>query len=317
MRRVLAGMMFAACLLQAGMIDIDSKPGLANTLTGATVTIGIHPAWQTNNPQNPGDIADTSAVWISYAATGFDGSVLQLPEGQTAVASIFHSFTSGTGGFQLLVWADDSTQVFMDNVLLTHAESYPIGFAPDRFGTFAEALTAGSHTLDFRLFQQGPDFNARQPLRVAVHRHCSFSRPRTGHTRSNAGGRGLAATRQNAFLQKLTTVERRRAALKPNEEPALGKSRRLETLQCALPVIRTVSAVRNQAARFCSSPTGDCVGKMALAPVREISARLLTRVTRYLQKGINHSRAWFAPTPVSRHSAFDVRRGIQSVCPQY
>jgi len=152
-------MMFAACLLQAGMIDIDSKPGLANTLTGATVTIGIHPAWQTNNPQNPGDTGDTSAVWISYAPTGFDGSVLQLPEGQTAVASIFHSFTSGTGGFQLLVWADDSTQVFMDNVLLTHAESYPIGFAPDRFGTFAEALTAGSHTLEFRLFQQGPDFN--------------------------------------------------------------------------------------------------------------------------------------------------------------
>jgi len=159
MKNVLIGGIFAFGLLHAGTIDLDSQPGLANSVSGATVLIGTHPWWQTNNPQNPGDPNDTSAVWISYGSTGFDGPVFQPFGGLSAVASIFHTFTSGAGALNLQVWSDDTTQVYLDDVPLTQHEVEPIGFAPDRSGTFTDTLTEGNHKLEFRMFQLGLELN--------------------------------------------------------------------------------------------------------------------------------------------------------------
>src|SRR5450759_1121239 len=52
----------------------SSQPSFAGVPTVATTP---HYAWQANNPVNPGNSTDNSAVWISYADTGYGGTQFQ------------------------------------------------------------------------------------------------------------------------------------------------------------------------------------------------------------------------------------------------
>lgn len=149
-------------MAHASTINLDSRPGLANTLTAGTVAIALHPAWQLNHPVNPGNAGDISAVWISYALTGYVDPVFSPELGTTPVVSIFQDFTSGAGSLLLRVWADDTAEVLLDGVSLiapkftqSTCSGQPIGCMPDDAGLLSSGLTAGAHQLEFKLFQVG------------------------------------------------------------------------------------------------------------------------------------------------------------------
>ena len=160
-----AAIFAAACftgLASASVILLDSRAGLLTDAPGTTVNITAHPLWEASNPLNPGDPSDTSAVWISYADTGFGGSHFQPFEGTTPIVSIFDSFTSGAGLLNLNVWADDSADVLLDGAYLAHAaftqstcSGQPIGCRPQDVGVISAALSSGDHTLAFVLYQTG------------------------------------------------------------------------------------------------------------------------------------------------------------------
>lgn len=150
----------------AGTIHLNSAPGLATSLGPTTVAITPHSLWQVNNPVNPGDPSDSSAVWISYMLSGFNGSQFQPHMGTTPVVSIFKNFTSSAGQLFLNVWADDTADVYLDGNLLMGAvftqsicSGQPIGCRPEDAGVFNVPITAGSHTLQFNLYQVGTGTN--------------------------------------------------------------------------------------------------------------------------------------------------------------
>jgi hypothetical protein len=148
----------------ASTVYIDSQAGLPTTVGNrTTVAIQTHSAWQPNHPINPGDPNDQSALWISYAATGF-GDAVFVPYGGTApVGSILYTFVSGAGTLRLNVWADDTAGVLLDGstylALPVFSQSIcsgaPIGCRPEDAGQLTAQLTAGTHTLQFDLYQTG------------------------------------------------------------------------------------------------------------------------------------------------------------------
>jgi hypothetical protein len=147
----------------ADVIDLDSGAGLATNLPGVdTVTITPDPLWQSNNPRNPGDPNDTSAVWISDGETGYGDSEFQPYEGTTPVVTVLENFQSGQGLLQLNVWADDTADVILDGNYLAHAvftqsicSGQPIGCRPQDDGQFSTLLNAGNHQLEFVMYQVG------------------------------------------------------------------------------------------------------------------------------------------------------------------
>jgi hypothetical protein len=161
---ILGSTLLLSGFAQAGTIYIDSVPGLPTSLPGYPTTVAItpHPQWQPNNPINPGDNLDDSAVWISYAPTGYGDSHFQPYQGTVPVVSIYSSFISGAGFLDLKVWADDTADVKLDGNYLKTAvftqstcSGQPIGCRPQDFELFTVPLTAGSHTLEFVLYQVG------------------------------------------------------------------------------------------------------------------------------------------------------------------
>jgi hypothetical protein len=161
---ILAGALLAlstlAGPLHAGVIDLDSAPGLLNSASPFTVGITPHPLWQSNSPVNPGDPSDTSAVWISYAPTGYGDGVFQAQS--NVPIRIFQPFTSGAGILTLNVWADDTADVLLDGVSLIAPKftqgicsGQAIGCQPQDVGELSSTLTAGNHTLEFRVYQVG------------------------------------------------------------------------------------------------------------------------------------------------------------------
>ena len=151
----------------AGLIILNSQPGMSNSLTPATVAITPHPAWQPNNPANPWNSTDTPAVWISYALTGYGDPNFQPYNGTTPVVSIFQTFTSDTGFLTLNVWADDTSQVLLDGVSVFSpvftqdvCSGQPIGCRPADFGVVSTPFETGTHELEFRLFQVGTGSNS-------------------------------------------------------------------------------------------------------------------------------------------------------------
>jgi hypothetical protein len=149
-------------LAHAGLIYLDSSPGLPTDLGPVTVAISPDPLWQPDNPANPGDVSDHSAVWISFADTGYGGSLFQSYQGTNPVVSVFDTFASGSGTLTLDVWADDTADVLLDGSYLMHGAftqkicaGQPIGCIPQDDGTIMAPLSAGSHTLEFVLYQVG------------------------------------------------------------------------------------------------------------------------------------------------------------------
>lgn len=161
----LLGIVFSGTA-HATLIHINSQAGLATSAGPTTVTINPHPLWQSNNPVNPGDSNDTSAVWISHQDSGYQGSQFQPYQGMTLVMSVFHSFWSGAGNLILKVWADDTAGVFLDGNQLfapvftqSTCSGQAIGCRPQDFALINTAITAGFHTLRFDTYQVGTGTN--------------------------------------------------------------------------------------------------------------------------------------------------------------
>ena len=156
---------------KAATILLNSAAGLAysnlNTTgqtsppatSGVTVTTGVHPLWQQNNPNG------SSAVWISYADTGYQGNHFQPSLGSTQVVAITDTFTAAENNvLNLEVWADDSAGVYVDGVLVfapvltqgSACSGQVIGCLPGQDGVLSNYhLAAGTHTITFDLYQTG------------------------------------------------------------------------------------------------------------------------------------------------------------------
>lgn len=156
------------CLIIAGVpalhasTILNSTPGLTTSLGPVTVAITPHPAWQPNNPVNPGDPTDTSAVWISYKLSGYGDPEFQPFNGTVPVVSVFKNFASGAGDFFLNVWADDTADVYLDGNLLKGAvftqstcSGQVIGCLSQHGGNFNFQIGAGQHQLTFNMYQVG------------------------------------------------------------------------------------------------------------------------------------------------------------------
>jgi hypothetical protein len=160
---VILAALFCCSCASAATIYIDSQQGLFTSFDGlATVAITPHPLWEGNHPVNPGDPADSSAIWISYADTGYGGTYFQPPADHSPVATIFDTFRSGAGMLTLYVWADDTAGVLLDGNLLmppvftqNTCSGQAIGCRPQDNGAIAAALSEGQHTLSFVLYQVG------------------------------------------------------------------------------------------------------------------------------------------------------------------
>ena len=167
----LFGFLAAAATVTATTITLDSQSGMnvyvyATQNWTNTVAIAAHPVWMTNNPANPGDPTDHSAVWISYADTGYQGSNFQPYEGAAPVMRISQTFSSGVGLFMLQVWADDAALVMLDGNILLNAAITPEqrqgqfgGFKPSNFDLISTPIADGTHTLTIDAFQVGTALN--------------------------------------------------------------------------------------------------------------------------------------------------------------
>ena len=177
MRRYLSLFGLVFCLSATGILRadiLDSVAGLSGVClydgtgtscapAGNTVAITPHPSWQANNPSNPG-ASDNSAVWISYAPTGYGDSTFVPFKGNIPVFALTQTFSAGIGEtLRLHVWADDTAGVYLDNVELmapvftqSVCSGQPIGCLSKDFGNFIVPLTtAGTHTLRFDVYQVG------------------------------------------------------------------------------------------------------------------------------------------------------------------
>src|SRR5215467_950163 len=113
----------AAATISATTITLDSTSGLNVYVYGSqnwttTVTIAPHPSWMANDPTNPGDPTDNSAVWISYADTGYQGSYYQVHTGTSPAMRVSQTFTSGAGLLTLKFWAEDTATVMLDGAVV-------------------------------------------------------------------------------------------------------------------------------------------------------------------------------------------------------
>ncbi len=157
-----AALFFGGTALGSSIV-LDSRSGLQTNKGTTTVTITPQqPAWQTNNPVNPGDPTDNSAVWISFDRTGWGDPVFVGYGGETAVFSVYDSFVSGAGMLTLKVWADDTAGVYLDGNLIkaplftqSICSGAPIGCRPEDAGIFNLPISAGPHTLTFDVYQTG------------------------------------------------------------------------------------------------------------------------------------------------------------------
>jgi hypothetical protein len=126
---------------------------------GTTVVVAAHPLWRPAG----------AAQWVSYADTGFAGSVLTPASGISTVFTVFESFVASAGSIlNMKIWADDTARVLIDGVELIPANfsqsicaAGSIGCEPDEFGSIVDYLfaTSGIHTVSLEVFQVGTGTN--------------------------------------------------------------------------------------------------------------------------------------------------------------
>ncbi len=136
---------------------------------GVTVPITPYPVfpwggWQFNLPDG------SSAVWVSYAATGYAEAVFAPISGSETVMTVIERFSADPGDvLRLKVWADDTarvvidrtdvfagTEVFAPNFTQLVCADGQIGCTPENGGSILYTfLSGGSHTVAFDVFQVG------------------------------------------------------------------------------------------------------------------------------------------------------------------
>lgn len=140
---------------------ITCGAGDPTCVAGTATEITPHPAWQTEAGTNP------LAQWISYADTGFGGGHLAPqkgsatnPLGTTIMFSV--ALTLGDGALNMLIWADDTADVYVNNVLVKAANftddvcaDGSIGCEPGEAFNLVTALAAGVNTVRMDFFQFG------------------------------------------------------------------------------------------------------------------------------------------------------------------
>ncbi|WP_119460155.1 PEP-CTERM sorting domain-containing protein [Rhodospirillaceae bacterium SYSU D60014] len=163
---------FAAPIISGagnGTCTLLSGSGGAGACTTQTIT--PHPLWQSNSPNPPG----YGGEWVSYADTGYGGSVLAPyngsatnPDGRQAIFQIEETFT-GAGSLDFYIWADDTVELYLDDVLIKAANftdntcaDGPIGCEPLEYFQLATTVDSGSHTIRVVAYQFGTVQNTNE-----------------------------------------------------------------------------------------------------------------------------------------------------------
>jgi len=171
-----------ACNYTSGSQSTETTgpANVSTNLAGTTVAItNVDSAWQPNNPVNPGDSTDSTAVWIGAVNSG-DGATdpfVSPSNGTTGypVYQITDTFAATAGqSLDLDVWADDSVNIWLNGVELVVGT--PItgasacsgvvvgctpGFPPSGDGgAFVFSGLAASNTLVFDVYQTGTTLNS-------------------------------------------------------------------------------------------------------------------------------------------------------------
>lgn len=185
-KSIVAAVLGAGLATSALATPIESGSGSASCELNAAIfgssvcaleTITPHALWQ---QPAVGDLSSSGAVWVSYANTGISGDNLLAPTPDDTTATpddlsstpwlmkVTESFTVGAGGGSILLqtWADDTAAIFLDNVLQITANFSQgtcaaglIGCEPNEYFLLDMGLTAGTHSIDFYVYQLGTDRN--------------------------------------------------------------------------------------------------------------------------------------------------------------
>ena len=173
----MAAVLFATASAQAAPIISGNGETWSSTLaavcgqvgdsapcSGQTVLITAHPAWQDDT------LTDPAAEWVSYANTGYLGTVLapragdaSNPTGQTPIIEISESFTGAAGAaLNVRFWADDTLDIYFNNVLVHGAvfgqdtcANAPIGCQPNEFWDLIGTTSGGLDTIRMVAYQVG------------------------------------------------------------------------------------------------------------------------------------------------------------------
>jgi hypothetical protein len=171
---------FLPGLLRADIV-VDSQGGLVASLCGpapslscapvaGTVAITEDSAWQQIPVTNPGTPSDTSAIWIGAVASGYGDSVF-VPQDLVGPAYEITSQTFTGSTLLLDVWADDSVDVFLNNLTTpgsveispastinqaSACSGQEVSCTPPTEGVFTNSLIAGdTYDLQFNVWQTG------------------------------------------------------------------------------------------------------------------------------------------------------------------
>ena len=136
----------------------------AGACFGVTVPVDAHPAWKDHT------LTDPRAEWVSYADTGYGGSILapragsaSNPTGQTPIMEIVESFTGVAGGsLSVRFWADDTLAVYFNDDLMKapvfgqdYCADAPIGCESGEYWDLNTTTTGGLDTLRLVAYQVG------------------------------------------------------------------------------------------------------------------------------------------------------------------
>jgi hypothetical protein len=146
----------------SSLAAVCAQVGGGTSCSGTTAGVTAHPQWM--------DDSLMQAQWVSYADTGYGGSVLAPragsaanPTGQTPIMEITESFVGAAGGaVSVRFWADDTLAVYYNNVLMkapvftqSTCADMPIGCETNEYWDLNALSTGGLDTIRMVAFQVG------------------------------------------------------------------------------------------------------------------------------------------------------------------
>lgn len=148
-----------AGIMTLASVGTASNPNQTNSTGGPTVVIQKHPAWVDPLP---------GSSWVSYTTSGDPTQPDFVVVPNDTVVSFFDAFTLPEPGIGFVkVYADDSTAVYLNGVLLmaeasipgntySRCSDFPVGCQTSTAATVSltPALQAGLNTLEFRVSQR-------------------------------------------------------------------------------------------------------------------------------------------------------------------